>query len=231
VIKMKLIAITGGIASGKSSVADIIQMEYEYPVVNMDTVVNSLSERRGLPCFNEIVNEFGSGILTEWGSLNRKKIAEIVFSNPLMLEKLEKILHPRAIRILVNYIDMYNTVGYDKMFVEIPILHKLGIRCMFDEVWVVTIPRPIQLERLMARNHLDKDEAIRRLVAAGIGDVYTNIATRIIDNIGTYEDLYPKVKECMTGSRYDTCSKGWKLVCRPDNTNKVCQECDLKPTR
>ncbi|MGE5543946.1 MAG: dephospho-CoA kinase [Bacillota bacterium] len=201
---MFIIGLTGGIASGKSTVSAMLQ-ELGLPVIDADQVAREIVEP-GQRAFNEIVREFGPTVVGPDGHLNRKFLGDLVFSNPCLLQKLNSITHPRLWEVF-DY-RMQQLPADTKIVVwDVPLLLETGMDKRVDEVWLVWVDEPMQIERLMKRDNLTVEEARRRLEAQMPIEEKMKRADRLIDNRGTVEEtweivtrFYNEVKDFLNDS-------------------------------
>ena len=189
----KVIGLTGGIASGKSTVVDFLVAQ-SFKVIDADKVVRGLQAPGGR-LYQIILSEFGSAFFTVEGQLDREKLAALVFSNPAQREKLSK-LQDQIIReeLYAERERLLTASSADEIiFMDIPLLleyHYTG----FDEIWLVAAPENLQIERLMARNHLSKEEAVKRIATQMPLAEKRKLASRIFENIGSVEELQSQVQ-------------------------------------
>ncbi|MFN3698974.1 MAG: dephospho-CoA kinase [Dictyoglomus sp.] len=151
------IGITGGIASGKSLVCSFLR-ELGIPVVSADDIVKELQKDEYY--LSEIRKLFGDEVFIG-RELNRKKLAEIIFSNEAKRELLNKLLHPPVLEEIKKRIEKLK--DYRIIAIEVPLLFEVGIEDWFDEIWVVYIPIDLQIKRIMERDKLTKEEALLRI--------------------------------------------------------------------
>lgn len=180
------VGLTGGIASGKSAVAEILKSE-KIPVVDADEVSRAVM-RPGSPLFHDIVQAFGHDVLNPEGDLDRAALGEKVFSNPQALERLNSLTHP------VIWAEMQRQVSqleatHPLVVVMVPLLLENGRQDFVDEVWVVSLPRDMQKARLMARNQLSEAQAEARISAQMPLKDKLQLADRVIDNSGDLAHL------------------------------------------
>lgn len=180
------VGLTGGIASGKSAVAEILKSE-NIPVVDADEVSRAVM-RPGSPLFQQIVQAFGHDVLNPEGDLDRAALGEKVFSNPQALERLNGLTHP------VIWAEMQRQVSqleenHPLVVVMVPLLLENGRQQWVDEVWVVSLPREVQKARLMARNQLTEAQAEARISAQMPLADKLKLADRVIDNSGDLSQL------------------------------------------
>lgn len=192
----KIIGLTGGIASGKSTVSNILK-SMGFNVIDADVISREVVEI-GKPAYFEIVEHFGRDIIDEDGNINRKKLGSIIFNDDNEREKLNLIVHPYIFAAIKDYIEKDSESKL--IFVDIPLLIEVlddlqfhGIH--FDEIWLVYADEEIQLKRLMERDSIGKEEAIKRIEAQMPMCLKKKYATRIIDNSGEKNELEGKVKK------------------------------------
>jgi dephospho-CoA kinase len=188
---MKTVAITGGIASGKSTVARILA-DLGYQVVSADEIARQAVEP-GLPAYREIVSKFGAEILRPDGEIDRKKLGRIVFSDPVLRKTLEEIIHPEVIAEIERTKNAAQKEGKSLFVAEVPLLFETGMEANFDSVWVVAVNREEQIRRLMARDRISPEEAGLRLAAQDSMEAKTAKADFVIDNSLGYPELREQV--------------------------------------
>lgn len=199
---MKIIGLTGGIASGKTTVSNILQ-ELGGWVIDADKIAKEIVEK-GKPAYKDIVDYFGKEILLGNGEIDRKKLASIVFYDPVALEKLNQFTHPRILEVIdgkTNYL-MQNHPE-DVIIIDAALLIETGLKDKVDEVWLVIVPVEIQRQRLMQRDGLTLSEADRRINAQMPVEDKIPFADRLIYNSGSLEELIKQVKkiwEMVTGA-------------------------------
>lgn len=191
---MKVIGLTGGAGSGKSAVAGMLA-EKGCLYISADRLARDVVEP-GQPAFAEIREAFGRSVITEDGSLDRRRMAEIVFIEPEARERLESIIHPRVISRIGDMIERARAAGaYPAVAVEVPLLYESGTEDMMDEVWVVDADEDVQIRRMMERDGLSKEQALSRLRAQMDPRVRAGMADVLIGNTGSLTDLTQKVNE------------------------------------
>ncbi|MEO7478530.1 MAG: dephospho-CoA kinase [Lysobacteraceae bacterium] len=186
-----VVAITGGIASGKSE----ISRRFEHlgiTVADADAFARALVEP-GQPALDEIVERFGNAVLYADGHLDRATLRRRVFDDDLARRDLEAILHPR-IRIGMHAACLAATSAY--AMAAIPLLAEVGGRTAYPwlaRILVVDAPRTLQLQRLLRRDGTTLDQAERMLAAQATREERLALADDVIDNSGSFEDLKPQV--------------------------------------
>jgi len=179
-----LIALTGGIASGKSAVAELFA-KLDVPVLDTDQIARDVVAP-GTPALGQLVAEFGPEILDAQGRLDRSSMRERVFSDPQQRRKLEAITHP-AIR--AELARRSAAAGGDYQIHVIPLLVETGRAEAYDRVLVVDCPEEAQIERLMARDGTSREQAAEILSAQVSREERLDAAHDVIENTGTLADL------------------------------------------
>lgn len=158
----KIIGITGGIASGKSTVTNYLRQK-GYQVIDADQVVHELQAKGG-KLYQALVSWLGSAILNEAGELDRPKLSQLIFSSQENLAKSSRLQNDIIRQELANRRDQLAKIE-ETFFMDIPLLFEQDYADWFDEVWLVDVSKGTQLERLMARNNLSQEEAQQRIAA------------------------------------------------------------------
>lgn len=152
------IAITGGIASGKSTVANLIK-ELGYPVFSADELAREVV-KKGQPTLLKIVEAFGSLVLTETKELNRKALRALIIEDREKKEQLESITHPAIHNLLIEKLKLFNNKkNIDYWFYEIPLLFETNQQNKFAKIWTTICGRDTQIERLMKRDRCTLEQA------------------------------------------------------------------------
>ncbi|HFH9926377.1 TPA: dephospho-CoA kinase [Streptococcus suis] len=186
----KVIGLTGGIASGKSTITDFLRRQ-GYPVIDADQVVHELQAKGG-KLYQVLVAEFGNSILTAEGDLDRKKLGQAVFENAGLRAHLP-LLQDKIIReeLLARRDALKQTE--DVIFMDIPLLYEADYSGEVDEVWLVYVDKAQQLERLMKRNGFSVQDAKNRLNAQLSLEKKRSKAQVLIDNSGVVEETLARV--------------------------------------
>ncbi|WP_049783342.1 dephospho-CoA kinase [Mahella australiensis] len=192
---MKIIGLTGGIGSGKSTVASILADNGAY-VIDADKVGHKVYYKGG-PAWDAVVKAFGTGILNENGDIDRRKLAAIVFHDNKKLNMLNAIVHPIIAREVSQRIDNARGKGVELVVVEAALLIESGWYKMADEVWLITADQEIRLHRIMQRDDISIEEARLRMQSQMPDDEKAEYADIIIVNNNGIEDLKHKVKEAL----------------------------------
>ena len=179
---MRLIGLTGGIATGKSTV-DRMLAARGATVIDADQLARE-AVRPGEPTLDRVVERFGEDILNPDGSLDRGRLGKIVFADSDARHDLEGITHPRIIELTQERMDAALSGTAPLVVVDIPLLFENTREAMFDGVLLVYAPPDVQVRRLQERNHLDETAARQRLAAQLPIDDKRARATWVIDNSG-----------------------------------------------
>ena len=197
---MKLvIGVTGGIASGKSNVCNVIK-ELGYPVIDCDKITKELSEINK-PIYNAILNNFGNNFLLEDDNLDKKKISKLVFSDPSKKMILDSITHPIIKDEVLRQLSLYES---GLVFVEIPLLYEAKFDSICDKVICVFLSKKKQVERLIEREGIDEDYALKKIHSQMDLYMKKSLADYVIDSKGSFEEtklqvenIINKLKECI----------------------------------
>lgn len=185
------VGLTGGIASGKSTVSELLA-GFGAVIVDSDKIAREVVEP-GTPGLARVVAEFGPSVLTESGALDRAKVGEIVFADQGARERLNAIVHPLVGARSAELEEAGRAAG--KLVVnDIPLLVEVGYAPFFDEVIVVDVPVETQVERAIARGMTEID-ARARIAAQASREERLAAATYVIDNTGSLDDLRKRVRE------------------------------------
>ncbi|MGE7611581.1 dephospho-CoA kinase [Paenibacillus sp. NPDC101420] len=178
-----IIGLTGGIASGKSTVSALL-VSKGARLVDADVIAREVM-LPGHEVLAAAVKQFGSEILSPDGTLNRGKLGDIVFQDPAALQALNNLTHPAIRREIKERMNSMEEEDPKKLtIVDIPLLFESGLENMFHEILVVYVPREVQIARLMERNGLSLEQAEARLNAQMDIETKRNKADYIIDNSG-----------------------------------------------
>ena len=186
----KIIGITGGIASGKSTVTEFLRQK-GFQVVDADAVVHQLQKPSGR-LYQVLVEHFGGKVLLENGELNRPLLASLIFSNP---EEQEWSKRTQGEIIREELAALRNQFAQTEalFFMDIPLLFEQDYASWFDETWLVYVNRDVQLERLMKRDQISKEAAESRLNSQWPLERKISLASHSLDNNGNREQLIAQV--------------------------------------
>lgn len=190
----KIIGITGGIASGKSTVTEFLRQK-GFQVVDADAVVHQL-QKPGGRLYQVLVEHFGEKILIENGELNRLLLASLIFSNPEEQEWSKRTQGEIIREELAALRDQFAQTEA-LFFMDIPLLFEQNYASWFDETWLVYVNRDVQLERLMKRDQISKEVAESRLNSQWPLERKISLASHSLDNNGNQEQLIAQVVQLL----------------------------------
>jgi len=179
---MRVFGLTGGIGSGKSTVARLFREE-KIPVVDADRISREITSP-GKPAYIEIVGRFGAEILSPDGRIDRKMLGAIIFANPRMRTDLEAITHPRILEGMREAISALASEGHPVAIVEAALIHEKEPQGIFDAVIGVRCGRELQVERLMHRDGIPREEALRIVSSQMDPEEKALASDYVIDNSG-----------------------------------------------
>ena len=196
----KIIGITGGIASGKSTVTNFLRKQ-GFQVVDADAVVHQL-QKPGGRLFEALVQHFGQEIILENGELNRPLLASLIFSNT---EEREWSKRTQGEIIREELASLRDNLAQTEeiFFMDIPLLFEQDYSSWFDQTWLVYVEPDVQMERLMKRDQLSKDLAISRLSAQWPLEEKKGLASQVIDNNGSQDQLLAQLNSLLERSDQD----------------------------
>lgn len=192
---MKIIGLTGGIGSGKSTVARSLQ-EHGFPIVDADLIAREIVEP-GQPALAELTKEFGEDILNADGSLDRGLLASRAFTNKDTTQRLNNITHPRINQRTQELFDEARENGAEAVIYDMPLLIDKGLHKDMDATIVVHAAEHVRLERLTTKRGLDADDVRRRINAQIDDETRKQHADILLDNNGTEEDLTKQIAEAV----------------------------------
>lgn len=190
---MRVIGLTGGIASGKSAVAGMLR-DLGAPVVDADLIARQVVEP-GAPALADIVERFGAAMVGEDGRLDRKRLADEVFSDLTARRDLNAITHPRIAQASAAAFAELAAAGHTVAIYEAALLVENRAHERLDGLIVVAVPEEVQLERLRARDGIDAAAARARLAAQLPLSDKIAVADWVIDNSGSLEETRARVAD------------------------------------
>lgn len=189
------IGLTGGIASGKSTVSEMIKAR-GIPVIDADKIARDVV-KRGSETLQQIVDYFGEDILNEDGSLARKKLGAIVFQDEEKRKKLNAIIHPAIRKQMLLERDQHVANGEKTIVFDIPLLYESNLFHLVDKVLLVYVDEETQLKRLIERDQAGEEDARRRIASQMPLAKKRERADAIIDNSGTIEETEAQLDDIL----------------------------------
>jgi dephospho-CoA kinase len=189
------IGLTGGIASGKSTVSHWL-IRHGYPVIDADKISREVVAA-GEPVLGKIAEEFGDAMILPTGELDRKKLAILVFQDDKKRVTLNALLHPLIRARMLKELDKYEIEGASVAFLDIPLFYESGLESWADQTIVVYVSETNQLKRLMARNRLTESQARARIVSQMPLSEKVKLADAVIDNNGSIEQTEAQLQRLL----------------------------------
>jgi dephospho-CoA kinase len=187
----RFIGLTGGIGSGKSSVAKVLS-GLGLGVVSADALVHEILSTDD-EVKKAILGRFGPDVFDSQGQVVRKKLGEKVFSNTSEREWLERLLHPRVRKRVELAKDQAKKAKKPVLFYEVPLLFEKGLQAQFDEIWLVTAPEDLRIQRVQLRDQLSPEEIKKRMANQVSEPVKEKGSQVIFQNLGSLQDLSDQV--------------------------------------
>lgn len=202
---MFVIGLTGGIASGKSTVLRIFETE-GVPVICLDELARA-AVRPGAPALEDIKRTFGEEFINREGELDRDLMASMVFRDPDKRRVLESIIHPRVLQAAASLIRSFEQSGHRLVVEDVPLLYEIGFEHHCDVVVVVYVPAEVQERRLIDRDRMTREHARARIGAQMPIEDKKKRADYVIDNTGNPESTRRQVLEVLDRIRVRAQSK------------------------
>lgn len=191
---MRIVGLTGGTGSGKSVVSKILATKGAY-IIDADAIGHDII-LKGKPAYNELVNYFGNEILDSNGEIARKKLGEMVFKEGKeKLAFLNACTHKYIFIEIENGIKQAQNENREIVIIDAPLLLEGEFKNLCNEIWVVYAKEEIRLERIMARDKIDKEHGKNRIASQPTWEEYKRYADVIIDNSGEFEDVERQIEE------------------------------------
>lgn len=191
-MNMYLIGLTGGMGSGKSTVADCLRSN-GIPVIDADVIAHKImNEESTLDKIHEI---FGKNVFDKDGSLNKVKFSSVLFTNTVKRKKLNEFVHPKVWTEMMNETEKYVTKGSKVIFLDVPLLIESGWHTRVNETWLVKADYNERIERLRLRTNLSTEEIKKRIEIQMPESEKEEYADKIINNGGTIEETEKQVIE------------------------------------
>ena len=195
----KVIGLTGGIASGKSSVSELLTV-HGFKVVDAD-VASRQAVEKGTKGLEQVKEAFGEEAIDEDGNMNRSYVGDVIFNHPEKRLELNEIIHPIVRDIMEEEKEAYLEQGYN-VIMDIPLLFENDLQDTVDEVWLVYTSESIQIDRLMERNNLSMEDAKARVYSQISIDKKRRMADREIDNRDTKLELKQNLERRLVEEGY-----------------------------
>lgn len=190
---MLKVGLTGGIASGKTTITKLLVEKGAYHL-DFDALAHEV-EKKGTPVWENIVKHFGPSILNEEGEIDRKKLADVVFKNPEKLELLNRIVHPAVLEEWERRVKEIERLNKNAIVLnDVPLLFEAGLQGLFDYIVLIYSPPEAQIKRMMERNGYTEEEAKLRLKAQMPIDEKIPWADTVFDNNSPLEEVKSRIQ-------------------------------------
>lgn len=190
---MKIIGITGGVGSGKSTISEILEKQYHAFLINTDQIAHMLMQK-DMISYNLIVEYFGEGILNQSKEIDRRLLGKIVYQNPLKLKQLNSFTHPYVMKYIADLIQIKKEEKTNLLCIETALPIEAGLKDFCDEVWYVSVSEDARKSRLLeSRDYSEQkiDTIFKRQISE---DEYRKISTHIINNNCSIERLMEQIE-------------------------------------
>ena len=195
----KVIGLTGGIASGKSTVSELLTA-HGFKIVDAD-IASRKAVVKGSEGLEQVRATFGEEAIDEDGNMNRGYVGDIVFNYPEKRLELNEIVHPIVRNIMEQEKKAFLKDGYN-VIMDIPLLYENELQNTVDEVWLVYTSESIQIDRLMQRNDISMEDAKARVYSQISIDKKRRMADHVIDNRDSKLDLKQNLEQLLTDEGY-----------------------------
>jgi len=184
---MVVAGLTGGIATGKSTVTALFA-SFGAAIIDADRIAREVVAR-GSPAWKKIMEHFGTGVLRPDSELDRERLGSLIFSDTAQKDVLNRIVHPEVFRKMDRRIrELREENRAEVVICDVPLLIETGMHIGFDEVVLVYVPEPLQIRRLMDRDGISRDEAVRKVRAQMSIEEKRAYATIVVDNSASQEE-------------------------------------------
>lgn len=195
----KVIGLTGGIASGKSTVSELLTA-HGLKIVDAD-IASRKAVEKGSEGLEQVRSTFGEEAIDEDGNMNREYVGDIIFNYPEKRLELNEIVHPIVRTIMEQEKEAFLKDGYN-VIMDIPLLYENELQDTVDEVWLVYTSESIQIDRLMQRNDISMEDAKARVYSQISIDKKRRMADHVIDNRDSKLDLKQNLEQLLTDEGY-----------------------------
>ena len=193
-----IIGITGSSGAGKSTICELLEVTYKLEIINADKISRKLS-RKGTSYVIDIIDKFGKDIVDENGELKRKKLAEIIYNDPQKREVLNECTFKYITKEIKKQIKKLKEKN-ETIIIDAPLLFESGLDKICDKIIGVISNKEIQIERIVARDNIDYEDAEKRLKAQQTNQFYIEKCDDIIENNNNYKKMVEEVKKI--GEKY-----------------------------
>lgn len=191
---MVVAGLTGGIGTGKSTVASFLE-SFGAVILDADRIAREVAEK-GSPVCRSIREHFGSEVFHEDGTIDRERLGSIIFGDPEKKELLNSLVHPAVFEVMAKRLGELQARADDTVVIcDVPLLIETGMHRDFSEVILAYVPEEIQIERLMSRDRISREEALKKVRSQMPIEEKKKYATIAIDNSGSIEETSERTLE------------------------------------
>jgi len=195
-----VIGLTGGIATGKSTVSRFLKEEGAI-VIDADQIAREVV-RPGLLAWRDIASVFGEEVILPNGEIDRQRLGRIVFADPAARKRLNEITHPRIAAKIAELVAGFEAEGAQVVVLEAPLLIEAGLADSVNEIWVTDLNRKEQVRRLLGRDAISPEEAERRVDSQLLPEARRACANRIISTDGSEAELKDNIRHLWADLKY-----------------------------
>ncbi|WP_230975045.1 dephospho-CoA kinase [Aminipila luticellarii] len=192
---MKIIGLTGGIGSGKSTVSRYLSQK-GYSIIDADEIARQIVKPDST-VLKKLVGSFGSSILNGDGSLNRSRLAELAFTHKEEKAKLDQIMLQEIVRVILEKIQTYEKSGKEIIFIDAPLLFEAGLDKESNEIWVVDAADEVRVERVIKRDDSTREAVLARIENQMNRQEQYQRANHILNNSTTQKALYEQIDKLL----------------------------------
>ena len=194
---MRIIGITGGIGSGKTTASEYLKSR-GFHVIDADRIGHEIMQP-GMPILIELSMVFGEDILSDNGVLNRKKLAEAAFADPQNKKMLDSITHKEIFEEIRRRMDVLSDQGVKIVFLDAALLFETGLENTCEQTWLIDAEEEIRINRAMDRDGSTRDQVMARLKNQMSSEEKRKRASHVVDNSGKLEQLYKQLDVLISG--------------------------------
>ena len=191
---MKIIGITGGVGAGKSTVLDHLEKQYNACVLQADKIGHLVMEPGGI-CYGQVIALFGTQIIKNDKTIDRKMVSDVVFAHEEMRQKLDDIIHPAVKSYILDKIEEQKKAGCTLMIVEAALLLEDHYDAFCDKVWYIHTDQEIRIERLMSSRGYTREKAENIIARQATEGFFREHADYIIQNNGDLDETWRQIEE------------------------------------
>ncbi len=192
---MRIIGITGGVGAGKSEILSYIRQHYACKIYLADEVAHKIKEK-GKPCYEQLVQLLGRGILADDGQIDKGKMAEVIFADGEILQRVNEIIHPQVKQYLLERMkEAEKDSCVELFFIEAALLIEAGYQSIVEELWYIHADKEVRRMRLQQNRGYSPEKTERIMNRQLSEELFYKNCNFVIDNSGKIEDSYKQIRE------------------------------------